>query len=47
MRTVQSSATFQASPDQIWQVIGDPSRWHEWLVIHKSPKKVHGLVTQS
>ncbi|WP_157187628.1 type II toxin-antitoxin system Rv0910 family toxin [Nocardia vinacea] len=38
MRTAQSSATFQASPDQVWQVIGDPSRWNEWLVIHKSWK---------
>ncbi|WP_433623548.1 type II toxin-antitoxin system Rv0910 family toxin [Nocardia sp. CA-120079] len=38
MRTVQTSASYQASPDEVWKVIGDPSRWGEWLVIHKSWK---------
>ncbi|MFD6224375.1 type II toxin-antitoxin system Rv0910 family toxin [Nocardia asteroides] len=38
MRTVQTSASYQASPDAVWKVIGDPSRWADWLVIHKSWK---------
>ncbi|MEV2221837.1 SRPBCC family protein [Nocardia vinacea] len=38
MRTVQTSASYKASPDEVWKVLGDPSRWGDWLVIHKSWK---------
>ncbi|MEU2031164.1 type II toxin-antitoxin system Rv0910 family toxin [Nocardia amamiensis] len=38
MRTVRTSASFEARPEEIWKIIGDPSRWGEWLVIHKSWK---------
>ncbi|MEU2038803.1 type II toxin-antitoxin system Rv0910 family toxin [Nocardia niwae] len=38
MRTVRTSATFEARPEEIWEVVGDLSRWGEWLVIHKSWK---------
>ncbi|QLY28116.1 SRPBCC family protein [Nocardia huaxiensis] len=38
MRTVETSATLHAQPDEIWKVIGNPLRWGEWLVIHKSWK---------
>ncbi|MFI9414634.1 type II toxin-antitoxin system Rv0910 family toxin [Nocardia gamkensis] len=38
MRTVQASATYKARPEEIWKVMGDLSRWGEWLVIHKSWK---------
>lgn len=38
MRTVQTSASYQASSTEVWKVVGDPSRWSDWLVIHKSWK---------
>ncbi|MBF6136952.1 SRPBCC family protein [Nocardia otitidiscaviarum] len=38
MRTVEASAVLRAQPDEIWNVIGNPSRWGEWLVIHRSWK---------
>ncbi|WP_040807902.1 type II toxin-antitoxin system Rv0910 family toxin [Nocardia concava] len=38
MRTVETTASYQAQPDQVWAVIGNPARWGEWLAIHKSWK---------
>lgn len=38
MRTVEASATLAASPEAIWELLGNPARWGEWLVIHKSWK---------
>jgi carbon monoxide dehydrogenase subunit G len=38
MRTVEASATLAASPEAIWEVLGHPARWGEWLTIHKSWK---------
>lgn len=36
MRTVEVSAAYSASPDEVWDVMAVPSRWGEWLTIHKS-----------
>lgn len=38
MRTVEVNATCSASPEKVWEVMADPSRWAEWLTIHKSWK---------
>jgi uncharacterized protein YndB with AHSA1/START domain len=48
MRTVEASATYSASPEQVWDVMADPGRWDEWLIIHKSWKTaVPARVTQA
>lgn len=47
MRTIEASATYQASPDQVWEVLCDLSRWPQWLVIHKEWKTdVPGSITR-
>ena len=36
MRTVEATTTCPAGPDQVWPFIGEPTRWSQWLAIHKS-----------
>jgi uncharacterized protein YndB with AHSA1/START domain len=38
MRTVEANASYTATPEQVWKLIGSPARWEEWLSIHKSWK---------
>ncbi|NUT34268.1 MAG: SRPBCC family protein [Hamadaea sp.] len=38
MRTVEAHAALTAGPDRVWECIADPTRWNEWLVLHKSWK---------
>jgi uncharacterized protein YndB with AHSA1/START domain len=38
MRTVEASIISPAGPEQLWPFIGEPARWSQWLVIHKSWK---------
>ncbi|NUT95967.1 MAG: SRPBCC family protein [Saccharothrix sp.] len=38
MRTVEAHAALTAGPDRVWECLADPSRWNEWLTLHKSWK---------
>lgn len=38
MRTIEASIISPAGPDQLWPFIGEPARWSQWLLIHKSWK---------
>jgi uncharacterized protein YndB with AHSA1/START domain len=36
MRTVEAGATYRAEPEKVWEVLANPSRYAEWLSIHRS-----------
>lgn len=36
MSAVEASVELPAPPDEVWPVVLDPSRLHEWVTIHRS-----------
>lgn len=38
MGTIEKTVQFDAAPEQVWGVVSDPSRFGEWLGMHKSWK---------
>ena len=38
MGKIEKTVEFEAAPEQVWAVVSDPSRFGEWLGMHKSWK---------
>ena len=38
MGTIEKTVRFDAAPEKVWGVVSDPSRFGEWLGMHKSWK---------
>ncbi|CAM3705109.1 SRPBCC family protein [Smaragdicoccus niigatensis] len=38
VRTVEANSSYPTSPEKVWEFLGNPTRWSDWLVIHKSWK---------
>lgn len=38
MRTVEVTSTCTAGRDRVWELVGSPATWGEWLSIHKAWK---------